>query len=438
MNKKLFIAIIAIIFLVSCRQQTRIITNPADYSHYMQLENQQSLKSFQSILTEISFWNQRLKDGVADDILARVKLAGLYSARFKVSGNIDDIHTSDSLYLLANPLMRISSSSVFRSLATNCITQHRFRQAKLYIDTALSMGDNKYYSLLMQCDVAMELGNLFQAKKALEKLNDKFSFDYRIREAKLLDHEGKPEEAIKKMERGMQEVIESNNDVLFGWVKTNLGDMYGHANRYKDAYRSYLDALERDPENIYALKGIAWLAFSHDKNTAEAKRILQYLSVVHPVPDYELMLAKIADYENEPATKNQLMNKFITEVKHTRYGGMYNKYLFYLVADELKNLPEALAIAETEVENRPTGQSYDLLAWAKFKSGKKEEALKIAKEFVENKNFEPEALYHLGVIYTDAGEVKKGRKYLMDAKQSSFELGPAMSEQVTMAMEKTK
>ncbi len=27
------------------------------------------------------------------------------------------------------------------------------------------------------------------------------------------------------------------------WIKTNLGDFYGHANRYNESYQCYLDAL---------------------------------------------------------------------------------------------------------------------------------------------------------------------------------------------------
>jgi len=296
------------------------------------------------------------------------------------------------------------------------------------------MGDNRYTSLLMQCDVSIELGDLSLAKKSLAQISDKNDFDYLIREAKVLDHLGDLGPAIKTMEKAAKQVETSNNEKLFVWVKTNLGDMYGHDNRFKDAYDCYLAVLQKAPEDLYALKGIAWLAFSHDKNVHDAKRILNYLLQVHPVPDYDLMLAQIADYEHNEIEKNKLLAHFLDQVANPLYGDMYNKYVFYLSSDEMRNIDKALWIAKREVGNRPTPQSFDLLAWAKFQSGQKDEALNIERRFVENKNFEPDAYFHMGVIYANNGDISKGKKYLKRAKNSSFELGPAKSDQIEIEL----
>src|SRR6187431_770779 len=154
----LIIIVIASVFS-SCKDPIQPITKVADYDKYMHITCPDSMRSFQRIKTDMDFWMQRLKK-YPEDAVAKVSLAGLYSARFKTVGDINDIHTSDSLYLVANPLFKINSSSLYRSLATNCITQHKFLQAQLYLDTALSMGDDLYFTYLLRCDVAMELGNL--------------------------------------------------------------------------------------------------------------------------------------------------------------------------------------------------------------------------------------------------------------------------------------
>ena len=212
--------------------------------------------------------------------------------------------------------------------------------------------------------------------------------------------------------------------------------MYGHDNRFSDAYRAYLEVLNKEPENLYALKGIAWLAFSHDRNTNEAKHILKYLSALHPVPDYDLLLAEIEEYENNSYEKERFLERFTTKVNNPLYGDMYNKYVFYLFTDEIKNTGKALSIAEKEVSSRPTAQSFDLLAWAKYQTGKKEEAVQIMQSYVENKNFEPEALYHLGVIYAGIGNSRKAKNFLKQAQNSVFELGPVMEKQIKIELEK--
>jgi len=48
----------------------------------------------------------------------------------------------------------------------------------------------------------------------------------------------------------------------------------------------------------------------------------------------------------------------------------------------------------------------------------------IAQENIENKTFEPDALYHLGMIYKANGMEAEATRYLEEAAQSSFELGP--------------
>jgi len=426
------IIFIASVF-ASCKNPIQPVTRVSDYDKYMHITSPDFMSSVQRIKTDMDFWMQRLKKN-PDDAVAKASLAGLYSARFKTVGDISDIHTSDSLYLVANPLFKINSSSLYRSLATNCITQHKFLQAQLYLDTALSVGDDLYLTYLMRCDVAMELGDLYMAEQALKHIADKNNFDYLIREAKLLDHKGDLDGAVKKMEAATQKAVESKKDVLFLWAKSNLADMYGHANRYKESYQCYLDVLEKRPDYLYALKGIAWLAFSHDKNAAEAKRILNYLVALHPVPDYDLLLSEIAAYENDRTSEENLQTHFITTVSDSRYGDMYNKYIFYLMIDVNKDFAKALQIAQKEVYNRPTSQSYDLLAWAYYNMGRKEEAFKIAKSFVEDRNYEPDALYHLGMIYAHTGDLKKAKHFMREAESSAFELGPQLYTEVHSAL----
>ena len=109
---------------------------------------------------------------------------------------------------------------------------------------------------------------------------------------------------------------------------------------------------------------------------------------------------------------------------------MYNKYVFSLLSDEPGNYYPALLIAEKEVYNRPTPQSYDLLAWAYYKNNQKTAALQIAESKLVKINFEPDALYHLGLVYKQNGNDKLAKRYLKEAMESSFELGPVVTKEI--------
>ena len=415
--------------LTSCHQQP--ITHPNDYAAYL---NEQPNTRLQNINTELDFWKNKLTHAPGD-IIAESKIAGLLTKRFGYSGDIHEIHQADSLYRVVNYLNHINSSGTFRSLATNCITQHRFLQAQAYIDSALVLGDDKFQTVLMEFDVAMELGNRYRARKALNSLVDKTSFEYLIREAKYKDHvEGDLDAAIVLMEKAYDKIKDIPSPALLLWTKTNLGDFYGHANRFKESYQCYLDVLAKDPHYYHALKGIAWLAFSHDKDVINARKIVAYLQQQHPVPDYELFLSQMAAWEQDSITYKQHIDNFISTTHNTLYGGMYNKYLFHIEADELNNAQQCLQIAQQEVAHRPTPEAFSWLAWAYCKNGDVQQAMKSARLYVANKCFEPDALFYLGKIYQAGGQQKTARKYLQAAQRSAYELGPVVSKQITESL----
>jgi hypothetical protein len=216
----------------------------------------------------------------------------------------------------------------------------------------------------------MELGNRYRAQKALTSLADKTSFDYLIREAKYKDHvEGGLDAAITLLEKAFDKIKDNPTPALYCWTKTNLGDLYGHANRYRESYQCYLEVLSKDPHYYHALKGIAWLAFSHDNNVANARNIVAYLQQRHPIPDYELLFSQMAASQQDSITYKQHIDRFMTVTHNELYGGMYNKYLFALEADEVNNASHCLQIAQEEVAHRPTPEAFSWLAWAYCRNG---------------------------------------------------------------------
>lgn len=168
------------------------------------------------------------------------------------------------------------------------------------------------------------------------------------------------------MEQAFEEVKPLNSKSMYCWIMSNLGDMYWHAGRMQESYKAYLGVLQKDTSYIHALKGIAWIAYSHDNNTVEAKRILLYILSQTKMPDLYITLAEIAEWEGDIAHKEIYIRKFLSEVEQSVYGEMYNKYLIKTYIS-LNQFDRAQAIAEREVNSRPTPETYDWLAWTCFK-----------------------------------------------------------------------
>ena len=128
------------------------------------------------------------------------------------------------------------------------------------------------------------------------------------------------------MERAKTIADYSNNETLKLWTYTNLGDYYGHAGRIKDAYTHYLKSLSINAGNAYAKKGIAWITYSHEKKPTEALRILNIIQNQHQSPDYYLLKAEIAEYQNDLTAKDEYLHQYFEEIKKPEYGDMYNTH----------------------------------------------------------------------------------------------------------------
>ena len=130
-----------------------------------------------------------------------------------------------------------------------------------------------------------------------------------------------------------------------------------------------MKALELDPHDAYAKKGIAWIVYSYEKNADEALRILNATTSNYYAPDYHLLKAEIAEFVGKTIEKEKNINLYKSKVKDSNYGSMYAKYNVALLAESKATINSAIAIAQREITERPTIQSYDLLAWSLYKNG---------------------------------------------------------------------
>jgi tetratricopeptide (TPR) repeat protein len=415
----------SLILLSSCRND-HPIANPTDYNMFLQdgLIKEQVNK----INQEIIFWENRLRADTGS-FVNMAELASYQLRLFKTTGNIAFLQAGDSLLRRSSAKLNHTNPELLYALSQTCVTQHQFIQSASYISSAEKAKGDLYTIRLLQFDTNMELGYFDKAYKKLQTLGNKESFDYIIRKAKWEDHKGNLSGAIALMEKACKK-INDNNKKLTCWVLSNLADMYGHAGKIREAYNGYLKVLQKDPANLYCLKGIAWIAYSHDNNTTEAKRILQYIQTQTDMPDLKLLLAEIAEVEGNRVEKQRLINEFVFTVTKPGYGDMYNKYLINIYTEETGENEKALAIAENELSNRFTPETCDWMAWTQYKMGDKEKAFETSRQFVANKTFEPDAVFHTAIIYAANGKKKKARAMLNECLSSSFELGQLRVKQI--------
>lgn len=412
--------------IYGCSKEKNKITNASDYNSYLNISEDKNIKLAES---EINFWQKKYNaDSNQTSYLSQ--LAFYYTSLFEATFEVNHLYKAEELLLKANSELKYSEVLPIRALAKNYITQHRFKEALILANKALKIGEGFKETQKLLFDVNMELGNYTEAKKNLSKFYNPEDFDYLIRMAKWNDHIGDLPTAITLMEKATQKAELNEDKTLKIWSYSNLGDMYGHAGRIEESYAFYLKTLKEDKNYYYALKRIAWIAFSHEKNTKEANRIIDAIAQKHNSPDFKLFKAEMAEFDKNEADKTKNINDYFNALKSRNYGVMYNKYNAILYADNKKDAAKALEIAYEEIKNRPTPESYDLLAWANFNLGNTKKALDICEKHIINKSFEPYINYHLAEIYKANKMNDKIIPIKEDLLSSIYELGPNMKEKI--------
>ena len=421
---KKIITILTIAILFGCQEKPKDITDNKDYDQYLVTAE---TPGKDAINKELEFWQNRFNND-STNLMEMGRLAGIHTALFGSTGNISELKTSETLLKKTHDISARDKDSYLRSLALNYISQHRFKEAQILLDSAYTYEDNRKETEMMLFDIAMELGEYNRADTLLGKIKDTKDFNYLIRLAKWSDHNGNLDAAIKYLEQAKQIAEERDNKGFKSWIYSNIGDFYGHAGRLEDSYNSYLKTLAIEPDNHYVKKQIAWMVYSSEKDTKEANRILDSVMVNHKAPDYYLLKGEMAEYEGNTSEAKKQYDMFLKATENADYGDMYNTYLITLYAET--NPEKALALAAKEITNRATPETYQLLAYSQLKAGDKVAALKTIEEYVEGKTSEPKALFHSALIYKANGMKDKVAPIKEELMGAFYELGPVKAKEI--------
>lgn len=419
--------VFSFLVIISCKESTSEqesqITSPEDYNNYLAVQKARTTSPY------FELWNSKItSDSV--ELPSFSAVAGQYAIFFKSTGHIEYLKKAEQSLEKAVEIANIDKEKYYRSLARNYISQHRFKEALVYADSAAVLSRNIPATQHLLFDVHMELGNYTKADSIKKRFADPEDFDYIIRAAKWNDYVGKLDMTLMYMEKAKEKAEASNNRSKLLWVYSNLADYYGHDGRIQDSYEHYLKTLEIDSSNAYAKKGMAWIAFSNDKTSDEANRILDSVLTAHESPDYYLLKAEIAEFENDKTAKKEAMDSFWNLANIPAYGSMYNTYKIEVLAEDPATQKEALALAEQELKNRATPETYHLLALAHLVNGHNKKALEIINTHVADKTFEPTALLTMARVYKANRMPDKVEDLKEELLEAGYEMGPVKLREI--------
>ena len=269
--KYLILVMLAALTLFSCKQTNKPVVQAAFADSVMQAYKSSAFIRLNE--DELIFWKSRMNSMPAGYVNEQ-QYAGNLAARYHLTGNFDDLKKADSMMLAMNEASNATQPGMLRTLGRLAILQHKFHEADAYVRKALELGSEKYASLLMQYDVAFELGNYNLAANTLNEVRSSNEYGYFFRQARQFHYLGEHDSSIAAMKKALELAGSSKN--LQQITLSNIGDLQLHAANINEAYKAYKQSLQLDPADIHSLLGMGWIALIHDKNTVLAEKIFRF------------------------------------------------------------------------------------------------------------------------------------------------------------------
>lgn len=421
MKKVINVCFLSILLFVGCSQKGKLVQDQDYLLLIQQKEPEKNAKA--DTESDILFWTERLQRDTGNYI-DQMQLANCWNRLFQLTGEINYLQRADSLLNHVFIFLGKDDPEFLVLLSQQAITCHRFNQASWLLDQARVTGGAGHLVNLVSFDTQMELGQFKEANTSLNRIADKGSFDYLIRRSRWEDHRGNGEGAIEWMERAVSWAKERDLTALHLWGLSNLSDMYLHNGFPKKAVEGYKAVLRQDRNYVHALRGLAWIAFSHDKNPEAAESILQYLQDQYKMPELYLERAEIKEWKGEHDSAQLFRSAFVRKVDDSFQRPMYAKYLIECFTEDSAMLNRALDMALNERKNRATPETASWLAWCYFKKKNTREAVDLLKSQVEGMTFEPDVLLQMAMIYAEYGQQQKAKAILAQCNGAEWEWGP--------------
>lgn len=419
--KSLLLSISVIIILASCKAGKAPVVSTVYVDSLLAHYNASA--AIKANDDDIAFWKGRISTNTPQ-FLEPSKYSAALKARFALLGNIADLQKGDSILLQTSAAFNNMEASVFMSLASHYITEHRFREADSMFQLAKSIGLKKYESYAGAFDVDFELGRTGAAEADLKFMYNASDFGYQFRQSKMMHYKGDLDSSIKAMQAA---AILAGPDISLKQIAlANVGDLYIHAGDMNKAYDCYVQCIQMNAADLHSIMGIGWIALVRDKNDPLAEKIFSFVAskTASPEPLYKLAFA--SELNGDSIAQLKFAKAFAVKAEDTLNGNMYHKYLLQFFTGILHEPAKALAITEKELLSRATPQTYAWYAWALLNNNKADEAYAVYEKHIAGKPLEGLELYWTGKLMKRLGKGYNAQQFFEQAKKNEFDLSPAI------------
>lgn len=429
--KQIVYALAVLLLAASCKNERKAIVSTAFADSL--ISNYTQPEAYKINETNLQFWKNRV-DPKSPGMVNELKYAAALIQRFHLSGDIQDVVSSDSILYIADRAFNHKESSPNMALVRNSILQHRFKLADSLFDEAKKADIKPYDAIATSFDVFFELGRYQLAEATLQKIADYKDYGYNFRLAKLAHYLGELDSSIAAMQRAS--TIAGNNIYLRQAALSNEADLYLHSGNLQKANDLYMESIRLNTADLHSLMGLGWIALIHDKNDSLAEKIFLFVRSKTKAPDAIFKMIQVADARRDSVMQRKYASEFAEITTAKAHGDMYNKYMIELCTGILNDPARAEIIAQRELLNRATPQTYAWYTWTLFTNNKVAEAEKIYQQHVSGKPLEGLELYWMGKFMQGQEKGYNASQYFKAAYKNRYDLSPAMIKDLEKLLDK--
>jgi len=352
-----------------------------------------------------------------DDPLSYTRLGAAYTQKARESGDPGYYDLADRTLQRALQLAPAGPAAAGATtlLASVRLARHEFREAATLAERAAQGGDPSAYAVAG--DAYLELGDAEKAARAYDRLRDLPGPRHpHSRLAALQFLRGDVRGAIAQMEQAVRVSREGGVPrEHVAWAQAQLAELHWHTGALPQADAAAAGAMATDPGNHRARAMLARVRAAQQRFPEAIDLYTRALAVV-PLPEYAAALGDVLTRlgRHAEAKRQYDLVEHIAALSRLNRA-LYNRELALFYADRDVKPVEALALAERELEARRDVYTYDVLAWARHRNGRTDEAVAAIHEALRLGTPDARLFFHAGMIYRAAGDTARAAEYLRRA-----------------------
>ena len=399
----------------------------------------------------ILFWQQQ----VAKDPEYWGSLNGLaaaYAQKARETGEISYFELAEATLQqsLRAESTHAEAAPAYTQLATVHLAEHRFKEAVDDARKAIAFHPEELMPYPYGGDAELELGNYKESQSYYDHLsapNDGrphpgIEFLAYSHGAGLDWIKGDTDRASDDLQRSItlaQQLHMPAENIA--WTQFMLGEQYFQTGDLIKAESAESESLATFPRYHRALAAMGQIRGAQGRYAEAIDYYRQAIAII-PLPLYVASLGDLYAVSGEKANAEkqyslvELIGKLSAINKQ-----VYNRELALFYADHDRKLPEALTLAEKELEVRHDVFTSDALAWAMLKNHQPEKARAEMEKAMRMGTKDALLEYHAGMIYAALGDKADAGMHLERALQINPHFHVIFAEQATKtlaAMDKGK